>query len=185
MKTARVRDLRGPTWPETKPSNRMWIPMGYYTALHVDCIVKPEHAAAIAARMSDPWEWDEVARAFPDFPLPPAFLADGRRDFIPNGGNGHMPDGWHDAVPGSDTFMARECEVGDSKSFYDPETRRWAFACTLKNYDNTIDAFLDGVLAKIAESVAACETEGESGFRCGYSVVDGVVTQITEGHDPE
>lgn len=55
-----------------------------------------------------------------------------RSGFIPCGGLAYMPDEW-------------DIEVFDNNfdRTYDEKTGRWTFQCSLKNYDNTIEKFLE------------------------------------------
>lgn len=143
--------------------------MGFHTAFRLDCVIKPEFSAAIAHRMGPPHAWEATAAAFPGLPLPSEFMADFRCDCIPNGGNGHMPDGWHDEIPGDEVFLDKGGNVpSDSKRFFDPATGRWAFACTMKNYDDVIGKFVRGVLPLIADRVDLCQSETENEIRTTY-----------------
>jgi hypothetical protein len=138
--------------------------MGFYTAFRVDCVVRPEYHAAIAHRTSESQDWGRTRATFPSLPCSDAFFDDERRDFVPDGGNGYMPDCWHKEIP--DAGVTR-C-AGDSKQSFDLRDGRWAFACTLKNYTETIEKFVLGLLFPVAESVALCESEDEYGMKTNY-----------------
>jgi hypothetical protein len=143
--------------------------VGFYTAFRLDCIVKPGFSAAIAHRMGPPHTWEATAAAFPGLSLPPEFMADPLRDFIPNGAAGHMPDGWHAEIPGEEVFLDKEGNVpSDSKRFFDPATRRWTFACTVQNHGDVIGKFIRGVVPLIAERVDLCQSETEDLIRTTY-----------------
>lgn len=140
--------------------------MGHYTAFHVDCTVKPEYVEVARGRLEN--GWGSLALIFPGHPFLREFSRVERCDFIPNGALGHMPDEWLGEVPGPDTYWDFGSKDRlDHKSFFDG--RRWAFACTLKNYENTIEAFLGIVLPMIAESVSVCRTQDEWGYETTYS----------------
>lgn len=149
--------------------------MGYYTALHVDCTLRPEHAAAVEFVMSRDRRplrargvpaWLQLYSERPEYAFLEKFARDERCDFIPFGGCGYMPDGWRDAVPGPPPEW-------DNKVFFDPASRRWAFACTLKNYDDTIGLFLTEALPALVESVLVCRKQTEDGAETPYNFVAG------------
>jgi hypothetical protein len=62
---------------------------------------------------------------------------------------------------------------GKTTSFtYDDETGKWVFQCSLKNYGNTIEEFLD-LVPYFMESVEHCEVLYETwGWSSGYELID-------------
>lgn len=70
------------------------------------------------------------------------FGSESRAHMIPCGALAYMPDEW-------DT-------EGKFARYYDPTTGRWAFQCSLKNYSDTIEKFLD-IVPYFCESVEHCE----------------------------
>jgi hypothetical protein len=94
--------------------------MGMYTGLRFKGIIKKEFIKEIAKiRLNGEWENsnDKVLRGFSKI---------SRYRDIPCGALSYMPDEWDDDV-----------------NFYkfDINTRFWAFQCSLKNYDYTIEEF--------------------------------------------
>ena len=84
-----------------------------------------------------------------------------RASFIPMGRLCYMPKEWHN----DDLFDLA----------YNAPTGKWTFKCSLKNYDNTIEHFLE-LLPDIMESVGYLEIRPEdSETSSAYEMVDGVL----------
>lgn len=116
-----------------------------YTGFRADVVVRPEYRAAIQMLHDDPLRWEAVASHVGDGLVKPpgvaAWARVGRASFIPFGVVCYMPDDW-----------------GEQRSEFDPESGRWQFVCSLKNYDGEIGKFVEWVLVHIVDSVALCET---------------------------
>lgn len=121
--------------------------MGDYTGLRVDVVLKPEFVPVIEYLMSkeiwydtdqnsDEPRWDAVARKFPQFRFLKDWSLVSRAEFIPFGALAYMP--WGD----DDPAWHRRIE-GD----------RWVFQCSLKNYSQTIEKFLEDVLHLMVKEV--------------------------------
>lgn len=164
--------------------------MGYYTALQVSCTLKPEFVPVVAYLQSEErskqdelaW-WMVVARRFPQYPFFAEFAADERCDFIPFGGGGHMPYalcghcGRFD-VTVNEELACSHCLVSDRRNLFDSgwflgSERDWKFVCTLKNYESTIEHFLEKVLPEMIENLELCRTQTEDGFEVTYTLQDG------------
>ena len=109
--------------------------MGMYTGLRFKGVVKEEFRAKFEdIALEGSWE-DSDDEKFIEF------SKDFRSSFIPCGMLAYMP--WDE----------------DDKEFtrtYDAKTGRWTFQCSLKNYNDTIEAFLD-MVPYFIESVEFCE----------------------------
>lgn len=131
--------------------------MGFYTSLRAKMTVKPEYRPLLQLRhehknpdgtWKTDWGWDKVAITYPDVPALQAYIVDDRADFIPNGGLSGEPDDFS--------------KTGETFSEFDPETGVWEFACSLKNYDDTIALFMRTIVAEMIEHIDYCESVAES-----------------------
>lgn len=109
--------------------------MGMYTGLRFKGIIKPEYRTIIKGIHNDNLTWEESG-------LIDDFIYDGRADFIPYGALCYMPKSWK-----YDDYIPHE---------FNEETGYWSFQCSLKNYDNTIEKFLD-MIGDMVDSVEFCE----------------------------
>jgi hypothetical protein len=115
--------------------------MGMYTGIYFSAKLKPLAAVAIknALRESDMSEdifdfWKAVSAIFP---IQNDWMTVGRRDFIPFGALSYMPEEWD--------------EIKAGEGLYEDET--WNVCCSLKNYANEIEQFLDGVLPFLLKEI--------------------------------
>ena len=77
-----------------------------------------------------------------------------------------MPDNWDE-----DEEFAR---------FYDEETGRWVFQCSLKNYGQTIEEFLN-LVPYFMESVEHCEVLYEEwAWSAGYELIGDKMVETKE-----
>lgn len=97
--------------------------MGMYTGLRGEVILN-DLGVEIAATG---FEWSKSSNG-----IIQGFSHDHRADFIPNGSHCYMPDSW-----------------GESRS--DVVGYLWAFSCSLKNYESTIERFISEILPLIAD----------------------------------
>ena len=143
--------------------------MGMYTGLRVKVTVKEEYRGMIN-EINNGAEWREFSTRHP-------FVAEyarlGRSEFIPSGMISYMPDYWetedYEATDGFDRKI-------------DMETGYWTFQCSLKDYENEIEKFLDEVLPNIITSSEHIEyfyEEWDSGRL--YEFVDGKLVVIQHG----
>lgn len=140
--------------------------MGMYTGLRVNVTVKDEYRKMIRA-INGGEEWLQFSCEYP-------FLADyatlGRSDFIPHGMLSYMPYSWE-----TEDYRATDgFETGINMI-----TGKWTFQCSLKNYENEIEKFLDEVLPNIITSSEHIEyfyEEWDSGRL--YELVDGKLVVI-------
>lgn len=136
--------------------------MGMYTALRFNAKIKEEYSEAInyIAENKGNKRWADVADEFFEHNIFEYFSTYSRANFIPFSDPDGSPDSWKN----------------DKEYYwsYDKETRVWKFQCGLKNYDSTIEFFLDVVARKIVEEVYHIETfyeESEKGSK--YDLVNG------------
>lgn len=136
--------------------------MGMYTAFRFNAKIKEEYAEAINYLMENKGhkKWSDVADEFFEYNVFEYFSTYSRANFIPFSDPDGSPDSWKNDEEYKDSF--------------DKETRLWKFQCSLKNYDSTIEFFLDVVARRIVEVVYYVETfyeESEKGSR--YDLVNG------------
>jgi hypothetical protein len=125
--------------------------MGTYTGLWVKARVKPEYHKPIQWLHTPNWmgwrnsTWDDVYERFPDFP-------------------GHDTWRWVDRrnhIPFSDVNFMPPLELPYIKPEFCEENGLWEFSCSLKNYDDEIEKFINLVLDPITQKVEQCCTLGE------------------------
>ena len=133
--------------------------MGMYTGLRFKGVVKEQFREGFEEIALD-GAWgdsaDERLRGFAN---------DCRASFIPCGALSYMP--WYD----DDEEFART---------YDTKTGVWTFQCSLKNYNDTIEAFLD-LVPYFIENVEFCEVLYESwAWSVSYELVEGKMKERDE-----
>lgn len=112
--------------------------MGMYTGLRAKLSIKEEFWPVIEELMkfdAAESEWGRVAEMFPQYPFLAEWAGAGRCDFIPFGALCYMP--WEDTDP--------EWQ----RSFKDG---LWVFQCSVKNYEDEIEFFVETVLPHIVEA---------------------------------
>jgi len=128
--------------------------MGMYTGLRCKMIVKEEYREELQRLHSEGYEWESS-----DIDFMRGFGRLGRASFIPCGSLSYMPDEWED-VPldknGNKDYWKATATDGFERQF-NAETGYWSFQCSLKNYENEIEAFFEEVLPEIAESIEHLE----------------------------
>ena len=131
--------------------------MGMYTGLRFKGIVKEEFRNEFEdIALEGNWEEsnNEVFRNFGGV---------SRADFIPCGSLAYMPDEWGDDYDATDGFDRT----------YDKSSGRWTFQCSLKNYDNTIQKFLD-IVPYFIEAIEHAEVYYEEWcYSNKYELVNG------------
>jgi hypothetical protein len=119
--------------------------MGMYTGLRFRGFVKPEYREMIKQVQETAGYWEAFVEQFPfleDFAHLP------RSGMIPFGSLSYMPSEWDD----NDNIR-----TSSFKRSIDMETGYWTFQCSLKNYNNEIDAFLSEVVPQICSSTEYIE----------------------------
>ena len=133
--------------------------MGMYTGLRFKGVVKEQFRKTFESiAMEGDWEnsADERFREYGNYD---------RASFIPMGRLCYMP--WDD----DDEEFERS---------YDEETGRWVFQCSLKNYSETIEEFLD-LVPYFMESVEHCEVLYEEwGWSAGYELIGDKMVETKE-----
>ena len=137
--------------------------MGMYTGLKFKGIVKEKFRKNFEdIALYGDWEEsdDEIFRQFGKV---------SRSGFIPCGGLAYMPDKW-------------EIEVFDNNfdRTYDEKTGRWTFQCSLKNYDNTIEKFLEIVPYFIEELEYVEVFYEEWRYSKRYELMDGKILMTND-----
>jgi hypothetical protein len=150
--------------------------MGHYTGLRIRAVVKEELRKHIEILHWDS-SWDRMLMYHRDVGgdkilenALKAWIERDRCQFIPFGAVAYMPSDW-----------------GDNVREINGKTGVWEFCCSLKNYDKTIEYFLENLLPLLIESCKWCEKrqEGSEGASTHYRLVDGkmVVWKIVEHRD--
>lgn len=129
--------------------------MGMYTGLRCRIKVKEEYVSALEELDKLDYEWSEHSlkefREFGDVD---------RATFIPRGCLSYMPDCWEQLKENHHEFKNDWEKVEDVEEFkrnFDNETRIWSFQCSLKNYEDTIEQFIEKIVALIAEDIIHLE----------------------------
>lgn len=140
--------------------------MGMYTGLRVKVMIKEEYRPMIQ-EINEGYEWMDFTDQFP-FLKEFAFL--GRAGFIPGGVLSYMPDSWEKG-----NFPNQTPTDGFENNF-DMGTGFWTFQCSLKNYENEIQQFLESVLSVIiseSEHIEVLYEEWEESIL--YEFVEGKI----------
>lgn len=134
--------------------------MGMYTGLRFKGTVKEKlrkdfNSIAMSGEWSD--STDKILANFGEV---------SRASFIPCGSLAYMPDSWDN-----------EDKI---ERFYDVKTGYWTFQCSLKNYEDTIEFFLE-LVPYFTESVEYCEVFYEEWtFSARYELIDGVMKMTND-----
>lgn len=132
--------------------------MGMYTGLHFKGIVKEKYREDIEKRVNEDKSWHELTHEiFKDFGTYD------RADFIPNG-----------------MLMSAFEEWEEIENVYNVHTGEWTFACSLKNYGNEIEEFIE-MVPEFIESVEVLESRYEEFEGVNkYIMKDGRLTQVSK-----
>lgn len=123
--------------------------MGMYTAFRLQCRIRKEYEPALSLLLGGQTkvttkrtDWKTVATKYPEFE---PYSKISRCDFIPFGAGGFLGGYW-----GDESYC---------KLVLTPGNRMWLdTVCTLKDYDNTIEAFCQMVLPLISDEVTTLES---------------------------
>lgn len=151
--------------------------MGMYTGLRFKGIIKEEFREDIKTMLEE-GEWDncesQVLRDYSQV---------SRSSFIPFGSLSYMPDCWEE-----ETGMKNEYGWDITKDtdgfnrYFNEETGLLCFQCSLKNYDDTIEYFLEKVIPVICIKTIHIEyLYEESTISTMYELKDGELKQIDKG----
>ena len=116
--------------------NRGNVTVGMYTSLRFIGTIKEEWRESFENIAEHGW-WDDSS-----YPIFVEISKDQRMDFIPCGSLCCAPDDW---------YLADKFERS-----YSCTTGIWTFKCSLKNYDRTIEKFLE-IIPELCESIEHCE----------------------------
>lgn len=119
--------------------------MGMYTGLRFKAIIKKEYRKDIKQLMND---FDECWGSCENEVLK-SFEIISRSSFIPFGSLCNMPDCWEnpDNEEATDGF----------ERYFNEATGLLCFQCSLKNYNNTIEYFINNIASLICEELIHCE----------------------------
>ena len=138
--------------------------MGMYTGLRVKAKIKEvflqELEGVLSARDSETWKEPWSVVDFVKFPFVEKFSKMGRSSMIPYGAICYMPGHWEHV----NTF----------------EGGVWTFCCSLKNYNNEIEFFLNDVLVNIAEWAHVEKLYEEETVSALFNIHDGVLHTVRE-----
>lgn len=126
--------------------------MGMYTGLRCKIIAKKEYIEDIKELLTKS-EWRKCSNS-----LFKNFGDISRADCIPYGSLSYMPDCWEESNGNnSENWWENLKDAnGFDLAFY-PETGLWCFQCSLKNYESTIEYFIDNILNEITEKIIHLE----------------------------
>lgn len=125
--------------------------MGMYTGLRCKVKIKEEYMDALKELENIDYEWSEHSmKEFRDFGELP------RASFIPCGGLSYMPYCWKKLRDNATDKYDTE-DVDEFKRELNKESRIWTFQCSLKNYDDEIEYFIENIIPMIAEDVLHLE----------------------------
>jgi|GEM_PF-1141135 len=152
--------------------------MGMYTGLRFKGIIKQEYRDDINDLINNCSEWEDLqCDIFKDF------SKISRSSFIPFGGLSYMPDLWEEDTGLRDKYgymITKDTDGFDRK--FDKETGLLTFQCSLKNYDDTIEYFLNNILVAICEkSYHIEEFYEESNISTMYKINDGELITLDKG----
>ena len=148
--------------------------MGMYTGLRCKVIIKPEFREEMKHMDEIQYEWKNSNLDFLR-----EYSKDCRATFVPCGGLAYMPNSW-EGPPYSKYGIGTATDGFERK--FDLETGLWTFQCSLKNYEDTIENFMENVLTRIVEKVIHLEyyyEEWDSSIM--YDIVNGKVVQLDKG----
>lgn len=144
--------------------------MGMYTGLRFKGIIKNEYREDVKKAITDiegAWgnceheelkKFDKVDRSF----------------CIPFGGLSYMPDCWEESE--------NENATNGFGRYFNETTGLLCFQCSLKNYEDTIEYFIEKVIPVICEKLIHCEVLYEEWEVSElYEFKEGIVTQLDYG----
>jgi len=150
--------------------------MGMYTGLRCKVIIKPEFREEFEYLNNEvQYEWTEsnidFLREYGEY---------SRATFIPRGGLSYMPDCWED-VPKKENGDRDWLNATPTDGFYrdfNKESGLWTFQCSLKNYESTIEYFLENVLSKVVETIIHLEYYYEEWDQSiMFEIIDGQISK--------
>lgn len=153
--------------------------MGMYTGLRVKCIVKKEYRKDIDKLINtDDLEWKDL-----DDITFKAFAQINRSSMIPFGSLSYMPDEWEKPTGGKDKWGFDETIDTDGfDRFFNVDTGVLCFQCSLKNYESTIEIFLNIFLSKICQKSYHIEKlYEEDGISTLYKIENGALQELDCG----
>lgn len=136
--------------------------MGMYTGIRFKGYIKPEFREKFEAIAID-GEWENS-----EYELFKTFGRNRRSSFIPMGALSYMPDEWEENEIATDGF----------ERAWVKDTGYWVFQCSLKNYENEIEQWLE-MLPYFIEKIVHLEYfYEEMDYSKQYDIVDGEVRVI-------
>ena len=151
--------------------------MGMYTGLRFKGIVKKEYREDIELLLNDPEEW----KACKHKELHEFGNSFDRSGFIPFGSLSYMPDCWE----GEPYDEKKPWDCPDTDGFdrkFNRETGYWSFQCSLKNYEDEIEYFINKIVPLICDKVIHCEEFYEEWEVSNlYELEDGEIKELSYG----
>jgi hypothetical protein len=123
--------------------------MGMYTGLRCKVIIKPEFRKDFQMLSENLYKWNSSNVDFIK-----EFSEVERNNFIPLGSVNSMPGSWEKAP--YDKYGSGVPEDGFDRNF-DANTGLWTFQCSLKNYEDTIEKFIEKVLKNVVQEIIHLE----------------------------
>lgn len=144
--------------------------LGMYTGIRFKGYVKPEFRVGFG-KIALRGEWEKHRD-----PILRDFGCEDRSDRIPCGMLAYMPESWFDW---DSNYSDQKIHDGFHHQ-YDPNTGYWAFACSLKNYFGTIDAWLN-ILPRFIEKIEHLEILYEEWeYSKQYDIVNGDTVMVND-----
>ncbi|AQS10588.1 hypothetical protein CLOBY_27330 [Clostridium saccharobutylicum] len=150
--------------------------MGMYTGFRFKGVIKKEYREDIIKMLSE-GDWSEcVSSVLLDFDN-----AD-RSPAIPFGTICYMPDCWEEDTGEKDEYGEILKATNGFERYFNKETGLLCFQCSLKNYESTIEHFIEKIIPVICEQLIHCEKLYEEWDVSNlYELKDGKVKQLDYG----
>lgn len=154
--------------------------MGMYTGLRFKGIIKEEYRDDINTLINNEecYEWGSL-----NHELFKEYDKVSRSSFIPFGGLSYMPDSWEEEIGRKDEYgyeITKDTDGFDRK--FDINTGLLTFQCSLKDYDSTIEYFLNNILVVICEKAYHIEElYEESSISTMYKIEKGILITLDKG----
>ncbi|WP_252249156.1 hypothetical protein [Clostridium sp. VAP23] len=150
--------------------------MGMYTGFRFKGIIKAEYRGDIS-RMLDGCDWSECVS-----PVLQNFDKVDRSHFIPFGTICYMPDSWEEDTGEKDKYGEILKAAHGFERYFNKDTGLLCFQCSLKNYESTIEYFIEKIIPVICDELIHCEDLYEEWEVSSlYELKDGYVNKLDYG----
>ena len=106
-----------------------------YTTVKCSAVVHPNYRQCIKT-LFDSHSWKEVEKQYPGVISTKSLV--GRASTIPFCTSAYIPESWNN---------------GEQCHYYNETNGNWLFICSLKNYENDIEVFIENVMTKVCSRV--------------------------------